>query len=298
MSPLARAGCVAALLLVALIAPVRAQERDLRLHDGSPIPGLSREALDSAAEERLECRQMIQVIDRLAELLSAATSGQRVDEFADFQARAASEFRFARAGCDRRIASVEDGWPRAVLDAEYEVASRLWGSLLVAAKGFAEEAPVEEVNSRIEAYDRVLAEWVAWLQLSTGFWAGRYVEDRPGGCLVSAQDAVEGLRARLLELDRVPPGHRTQDELEDIGRDIERQRADLALCDGGGDLATLEVHSLDLILTAYAEALPALRSGDDADVRRAMGREQEHVSRMVRCRSEHALGEVSADCRP
>ena len=296
MSPIARSGCAAALLLLTLAAPAEAQERDLRQHDGSPISGLTREALDSVAEERLDCRQMVQVIDRLAELLSAATSGERTEEFHDFQARAASEFRFARAGCDRRIASVDDGWPRAVLDAEYELASRLWASLLVAATAFAEEASVEDVNSRIQAYDQVLAEWISWLQLAGGFWTGRYLQERPGGCLQSAQDGVDGLRGRLQELDRVPPGHRSQDELEDLGREIDRARADLALCDGARSVDALEVRALDLILAAFVDAVPALKSGDDDAWRRAMGREQEHVSRLVRCRREHSVGEVSADC--
>lgn len=296
MSLVARAG-LAALLLLALAAPVQGQERDLRQHDGSPIPGLTRQALDSVAPDRLECRKLVDVIDQLAELLSAATRGQRTEEFQEFHVKAPREFSFVNGGCMQRIAAVDDDWPRAVLQAEYELVGRLWAALMLAATTFVKGAPVDEVNSRVEAYDTVLAEWVSWLQLSSGFWAGRYLDDRPHGCLVHAQDGVDGLRARLQELGRVPPDRRTQDELEDIARDIDSQRADLALCDDATELGALEIRSLDRILTAFGAALPGLRSGDDDEVHRALGREQDHVSRMVRCRQEHALGEVSPDCR-
>lgn len=297
MLPLARSGLVA-LLLLASIGSARAQDRDLRQHDGSPISGLTRQGLDAIATDRLECRKMVDVIEQLAELLGAASRGEREDAFRDFKDRAPSEFRFARGECDRRIASVDAEWPKAVLDTEYELVGRLWASLLVAATAFADGASADEVNGLLEAYDAALGEWVSWLELSGAFWAGRYLEDRPSGCLATAQEGVDGLRARLQELGRIPADRRTGDEVEDIDRDIARQRADLALCEDGSALAGLETRGLDRILAAFAEALSGLKDGDDPKVREAMGREQGHVSRLVRCRQEHALGQVTPDCSP
>ncbi len=294
MTTLVRAGLVA--LLVALASPATAQQRDLRQHDGSPIPGLVRQDLEGLAPDRLECRKMVDVIEQLATLLGAATRGDRLDEYRTFQERAPSEFRFARGECDRRIASVDAEWPRAVLDSEYDLVGRLWAALLAASTAFQAGEPPDEVNRQLEAYDAVLAEWVTWLQLSAGFWGGRYLEQRPDSCLSTARESVDGLRGRLHELGRIPSDRRVRDELEDIDRDIERQRADLVPCDDGAALTALEIRSLDRILDAFGDALNALRGGDDTAFHRALAREQEHVSRMVRCRQEHALGEVSPDC--
>lgn len=290
---------VAATIAVLLALPAHAQEgQDLRKHDGSPIAGLVRADLDGATQERQICLGMAARLDRLATLLDDATRGVRTAEFGQIHADADRLWFGDRGQCDQAIGSLERGWPRSVIVTERNLADRLWAALLDAASAFAGGATVSEFNARIEAYDALLAEWVAWLVVSSRFWAGEFLEDRLRTCLVDAWDRAAALRAALWDLMRVPASARSRADTEAVELRIGTARQDLEVCKPASDLEAVERQGLDLTLQDYGAAAAALGQGDDRRAHDAMAREQDHVSRLARCRNEWAEERPSADCQP
>jgi hypothetical protein len=294
---------LAALAIGLLALPAMAQprpDRDLRQHDGSPIAGLTRSDLDGTVAERWLCQRKVEQVTALAGLFAEGIRGKQRERFVSAWRDAPDSWRSARANCDWVINSIPDGWTKTVMVDESEILERLWEALLDAATAFVEERPVEEVNGKVEAYDVVMAEWVSWLQLSSRFWAGEFLEARPDSCLIDARDRAAGMRAALWDLSRQAPDARPGEELDELQTRVTRQRHDLALCEAEepGDLHRLELMSVDATLAAYGDAITALQAGDDSKAHDAMALEQTFLSRMVRCRAEYAEQAVTDDCRP
>lgn len=283
----------AAALLTSLVAAplASAQERDLRTLTGS-IDGLTRDQLDAVVAERWACRQMVVHLYDLSEAFSIAASGGDRAPFDRMHAGAETAWRYARATCDQMIASVSVGWPRAVMDSEFKLIGRLRVALMAATTAYADEKSADEINAALDGYQAVLAEWVAWLELSGRFWAGELLAHPDRSCLGRSRGKASALRGRLWELSLQDEGRETAE----LRVRLEQLQRDVLQCETTTSLEEVERTLLNRTLEAYAEALAALEAGDDVVAARAMEREQELTSRGARCRSEHAGGEVSPEC--
>jgi len=268
-----------------------AQTRDLSALTG-PIEGLTRDQLDAVVTERWACREMVAHLYELSHAFSLAAAGGPRNEFQRLYDGAGTAWRFARGTCDQSIASVGDGWPRSVMESEFQLVQRLRAALMEATTAFSENRPADDVNRALDGYEAMLGEWVTWLELSGRFWAGELLPSIDRSCLARCRGKAADLRGRLWLL-ALTEGARDTSELRVR---LDQLRRDVDECEATDALGRVEHRLLQQTLLAYGDALAGLGEGDDRAAARAMEREQELASRAARCRGEHAAGDVSEDC--
>ncbi|MCP4867589.1 MAG: hypothetical protein GY898_02590 [Proteobacteria bacterium] len=277
--------------------PALAQTYDLASQQG-PIEGLTRTQLDDVVGERRECADVVTFVDGLAKLFGDAAGGGPRGAFDDAFADARNAYGGPEGLCKVVLSGMEPGWPRAVIQAEFNHADRLFEALYGAMEAFADNEPADTINARIQAYEVRLQEWVSWLELSQRFWAGEFLVQRDRSCLVhQAEDAAE-VRSLLMQQTVLAQAERDAATLELTAAKLAAAPAAMEACQLTSDVEQVELRLLGETFDAYGEALAALRSGDDRALRRAMEKEQELASRAARCRQEHQTGSVTDGCKP
>lgn len=277
--------------------PALAQTYDLRAQEG-PIAGLTRAELGDVLDERRECAEVVTFVDGLAKLFGDAAAGGPRGAFEAAFGDARNAYGGREGRCKVVLSGMDPGWPRAVIQTEFEHADRLFEALLPAMEAFASDQPADTINARIQAYEARLQEWVGWLDLSQKFWAGEFLVQRDRTCLVhQAEDAAE-VRSLLMQQTVLPPPERDPATLDLAHAKLAAAPAAMDSCQLSSEVEQVELRFLAETFQAYGEALEALRSGDDRALREAMEKEQVLARRAARCRQEHQAGSVSDGCAP
>lgn len=285
-------------------APARAQAPadPLTIDPDGERPELSRETLDAALPVRQTCRELVRLVNRQGTLWQLVREGARErDDFKEDQSLLAERWRSARASCDLGIVGLPRGWPRDVLDHELGLIGGLQNALTAVVASYLESRPIPEVNARIADYDAALTRWTEWLPRSSDFWNGVWLADgQEKTCLGDVQRSARGVSQRLWALATLAVADRSEQEITELEFVLAGLRTEHGKCaaTAAEDAGERVRHDLvGKLLACYEAGLRGVRSGDDDTIRDAMNEEQRQISRLVRCRQEHADGEPTGPCR-
>ncbi len=278
----------------------RGQQRfDLNNHSGGPIPGLTLQALDGSGVERLACREKSEHINDLVGIFEQYRSGNDPAPRSRALDESQSVWLMRHSACSMHLASMEAGPIKDVLFAEAELLDALHTSLMRVLRSPGEGKTVDEINLVIDNYHEDLGRWVGWLEQSSEFWGGAYVDGPPApSCLADAHTRARGFRASIGRITITPPGARGEEDLATLRAEVTAAREAVARCEATEDLERVNGRILADILASYLRALEGLQDQDDTDLIEAMGSEQAQFRLLARCREEYAVGSITAPCKP
>ncbi len=291
-------------LLLASAAQAQQPRDPLDLPSGSEAPALSRAALDAATPARHVCREMVRLVNTQGEIWQLVREGQRDrTQLRADQRQVAQDWRSTRSRCDLAIIELERGWPRDVMDHEVQLVTALQTALGAVVKTYlaSTDADLAAVNGRIAEYSAALALWTDWLERSSDFWSGVYLEEaREASCSADLRESARRFAKGLWRQTTVDPAVPAEEAMTTLQATLAALKREHGRCAGEleGDRARVEHRLSGELLAAYGDCLVGLEARDDDVVRAAMDTEQFLVSRLQRCRDEFDAGKPSADCQP
>lgn len=263
------------------------------------IPGLTRASLEAVAAERLLCRGMLEAVNDLVELLERSPVADAT--FSEALDRSLGSWPRRRGRCDAAVGDLDGGWPRSVLREEFERILSLWARLTSVAEHHRRGAPAPELRQAMDAYSQELVEWSAWLDRSLGFWAGRWLpasEREDESCLDTAEISLSSTAGLLWAESPKPLPERTPERLDNIENLLREVDDALRSCSTPLPLDSVRARLLAGQLKSLRQAMEAIRSDDDQELRKAMDDQQDLAARWGRCRTEFQRGSLSEACQP
>ena len=213
------------------------------------------------------------------------------------------QWRRHRAACEGAITGLPAGaitesvltWQRQQLDA-------VWTPLLALCRAWLGGATADALEVHAQRFATELASYARWLESAAEFWEGGYLgQEVASGCLEDAREGVRQLARSVRQHMVVPPAERDPEAIQRLRVTRTGLAKSFTPCKESGALSGLEQIELVLLdeqLAAYLTAIDGLAHGDPRRLEQAMDDEQRVTRRLVRCRKEHAAGDVTPACTP
>lgn len=304
MNPRTSRGVCACLLVLVLGSPSLGAAQGVDpLSDRERLEGATdRAMLESAVDARLVCAALVDNVNDMARHWEKVRRGDLSrDEWATLEAEAREVWYRQSQACDAargELAFESPTWQ--VLGWEKGLLEGVWSALIGVSQAWREEKPPEVLDAAAETYYARLQSYTRWLEGAATYWAGRWLESGERTCVGDSDDTASRLAVALRFEVAARPGQREPQALQTLESTRQGVLHAVRQCRGEelSPLLRLELDLLERRLAAYGSVIEGLRAADVDRVDEGMKEEQAVTERLVRCRAEHADGEVSPACEP